>query len=95
MTPAFETQRINHSDAYSRDDVHTNMAESYFSRLRRMIRGQHHRVAAKHLGGYAAHAAWLEDHRLGSNGALANRLIRNVLTFPVSRAWKGYWQGAG
>ena len=60
-----------------------------------MIRGQHHRVAAKHLGGYAAHAAWLDDHRLESNGALANRLIRNVLTFPVSCAWKGYWEGAG
>ena len=95
LAPTFETQRINHSDAYSRDGVNTNMAESYFSRLRRMIRGQHHRVAAKHLGGYAAHAAWLEDHHLESNGALANRLIRNVLTFPVSRAWKGYWQGVG
>jgi transposase-like protein len=95
LTPTFETQRINHSQAYSRDGVHTNMAESYFSRLRRMIRGQHHRVAAKHLGGYAAHAAWLEDHRFESNGRLADRLIRNVLSFPVSRAWKGYWQGAG
>lgn len=95
LTPTFETQRINHSQAYSRGGVHTNMAESYFSRLRRMIRGQHHRVAAKHLGGYAAHAAWLEDHRFESNGRLADRLIRNVLSFPVSRAWKGYWQGAG
>lgn len=95
LTPTFETQRINHSDAYSRDGIHTNMAESYFARLRRMIRGQHHRVGAKHLGAYAAHAAWLEDHRSESNGALAERLIRNVLAFPVSRAWKGYWQGAG
>jgi hypothetical protein len=34
-------QRINHSQAYSRDGVHTNLAESYFSRLRRMIGGQH------------------------------------------------------
>jgi transposase-like protein len=95
LAPAFETQRINHSDAYSRDGVHTNMAESYFSRLRRMIRGQHHRVAAKYLGGYAAHAGWLEDHRLESNGGLTDRLIRNALSIPVSRAWKGYWQGAG
>jgi transposase-like protein len=95
LSPIFETQRINHSEAYSLDGVHTNMAESYFSRLRRMIRGQHHRVAAQHLGGYAAHAAWLEDHRLESNGALADRLITNGLAFPVSRAWKGYWQRAG
>ncbi len=95
LEPTFDARRINHSDAYSRDGVHTNMAESYFSRLRRMIRGQHHRVAAKHLGGYATHAAWLEDHRFKSNGGLADRLIRNALSFPVSRAWKGYWQGAG
>lgn len=95
LAPTFETQRINHSDAYSLDGVHTNMAESYFSRLRRMIRGQHHAVSAKRLGGYAAHAAWLEDHRFDSNGRLADRLIGNVLSIPVSRAWKGYWQGAG
>jgi transposase-like protein len=95
LAPTFEMQRINHSDAYSQDGVHTNMAESYFSRLRRMICGQHHRVAAKHLAGYAAHAAWLEDHRTVSNGRLANRLIGNALAIPVSGAWKGYWQHAG
>lgn len=54
-------RRINHSDAYSRDGAHTNHAESYFSRLRRMIGGQHHRVDGKHLGAYAVHAAWLEE----------------------------------
>ena len=63
-------RRINHSEAYSRDGAHTNHAESYFSRLRRMIGGQHHRVGAQHLGAYAVHAAWLEDHRDQSNGAL-------------------------
>lgn len=95
LTPTFKMHRINHSDAYSRDGVHTNMAESFFSRLRRMIRGQHHAVGTKHLGRYAAQAAWLEDHRLESNGRLADRLIQNALSAPVSRAWKGYWQGAG
>jgi len=94
LTSTFKTQRINHSDAYSRDGIHTNMAESFFSRLRRMIRGQHHAVGSKHLGGYAIHAAWLEDHRLVSNGGLADRLIADALSAPVSRAWKGYWQGA-
>jgi transposase-like protein len=89
---AFDMRRINHSDAYSRDGAHTNHAESYFSRLRRMIRGQHHRVEGKHLGAYAVHAAWLEDHRNQSNGALADRLIGQALAAPVSRSWKGYWQ---
>jgi hypothetical protein len=34
LTSTFDTRRINHSEAYSRDGVHTNMAESDFSRLR-------------------------------------------------------------
>jgi hypothetical protein len=71
LTPTFDTRRINHSDAYSRD------------------------VSANRLGAYAAHAAWLEDHRFESNGWIADQLIRNGLSCPVSRAWKGYWQGAG
>ena len=92
LEPAFEMRRINHSDAYSRDGTHTNQAESYFSRLRRMIGGQHHRVDGKYLSAYAVHAAWLEDHRDQSNGALADRLIGKALAAPVSRNWKGYWQ---
>lgn len=88
----FAIERINHSDAYSQDGVHTNQAESHFARLRRMIGGQHHKVGGTHLGAYAAHAAWLEDHRQQSNGALADRLIGKSLTAPVSRNWKGYWQ---
>ena len=59
LEPTFDMRRINHSDAYSRDGAHTNHAESYFSRLRRMIGGQHHSVDGKHLGAYAVHAAWL------------------------------------
>lgn len=88
----FEMRRINHSEAYSHGSVHTNLAESYFSRLRRMISGQHLRVEGRYLDAYAAHAAWLEDHRFESNGTLANRLIGGALAAPVSRAWKGYWQ---
>ncbi len=88
----FPTERINHSEAYSVNGVHTNFVESYFSRLRRMVRGQHHFVSPKYLHQYASHAAWLEDHRRSSNGALAGRIVRNAMTAPVSREWKGYWQ---
>ena len=88
----FPLERINHSDAYSLNGVHVNGAESFFSRLRRMVGGQHHHVSARYLHQYAAHAAWLEDHRRESNGALAGRIVRNAMTAPVSRQWKGYWQ---
>lgn len=88
----FPTARVNHSEGYSINGVCTNQAESYFSRLRRMASGQHHHVSAKYLHQYAAHAAWLEDHRRESNGALANRIVWNAMAAPVSRTWKGYWQ---
>ena len=88
----FPVSRINHSEAYSANGVCTNQVESYFSRLRRMVGGQHHHVSGKYLHQYAAHAAWLEDHRRESNGTLAGRIVRNAMTAPVSRDWKGYWQ---
>lgn len=95
LAATFDIERVNHSDAYSFfDGIHVNGAESYFARLRRMIRGQHHRVVVGRLGGYAAHAAWLEDHRRHSNGELVAQAIRNGFSALISRLWKGYWQRA-
>lgn len=89
----FETGRINHSEAYSDGNgKHTNFVESYFSRLRRMVSGQHHHVSHHYLYQYANHAAWLEDHRRRSNGANAFALLGGALNHPVSRVWAGYWQ---
>jgi transposase-like protein len=88
----WQVHRINHSEAYCLDGACTNAAESYFSRLRRMVEGQHHSVSPQYLHQYAAHAAWLEDHRREANGALARRALGLALGYTVSRNWKGYWQ---
>jgi transposase-like protein len=88
----WQVDRVNHSVVYSDHGKHTNWAESYFSRLRRMVVGQHHHVSPKYLHQYANHAAWLEDNRRKDNGALAFGLVQNAMGCPVSRAWKGYWQ---
>lgn len=85
--------RINHEEAYSDlSGTHTNNAESFFSRLRRMVRGQHHWVSHKYLHQYAAHAAWLEDHRRVDNGNLVSTVVRGLMAAPVSRDFAGYWQ---
>lgn len=89
LEPPFDVRRINRSEACSRDGVHTDMAESFFSRLRRMIAGRHHKVGSGHLDAHAAHAAKLEDHRDESNGRLADRLVGRALAAPVNRQWKG------
>jgi transposase-like protein len=87
------THRINHSEAYSYGNgVHTNNVESFFSRLRLMVAGQHHHVSPQYLYQYANHAAWLEDHRRRSNGKNAFALLGGALNHPVSPVWKGYWQ---
>lgn len=91
----YAVARINHSELYSEGHgKHTNWVESFFSRLRRMVGGQHHHVSYRYLYQYANHAAWLEDHRRRSNGANAFALLGGALNHPVSRVWAGYWQRA-
>lgn len=90
----WDVDRVNHSEAYGDHGKHTNMAESYFSRLRRMVLGQHHHVSPRYLHQYANHAAWLEDNRRTDNGTLAHIMVSNAMGSPVSRQWKGYWQRA-
>lgn len=87
-------ERVNHSKFYSDHGKHTNWVESFFSRLRRMVSGQHHHVSPRYLYQYANHSAWLEDNRRNDNGRNAGKLLGNALTAPVSRVWAGYWQRA-
>ena len=89
---AFETKRINHSEAYSHEGAHTNWVESYFARLRKMVSGQHHWVSPKYLYQYAEHAAWLEDHRGEGLLELSQRIVGAAMAAPKSRKFKGYWQ---
>lgn len=88
----WQVGRINHSEAYSTPESCTNQVESYFSRLRRMVSGQHHHVSPRYLHQYAAQAAWMEDHRRTDNGRLVHLALGLAMAHPVSRAWKGYWQ---
>ena len=90
----YHVDRVNHSEIYSDQGKHTNMVESFFSRLRNMIEGQHHGVSPQYLHQYANHSAWLEDNRRTDNGTLAKVVVSNAMDTPVSRNWKGYWQRA-
>ena len=70
----FEVKRINHQEAYSLDGACTNMAEEYFSRLRRAEIGIHHHIAGSYLLRYAQESSWREDNRRVSNGDQVNRI---------------------
>jgi transposase-like protein len=88
----FLTRRINHSVEYSTPEACTNMAESFFSRLRRAEIGIHHSIAGPYLAAYATEMAWREDNRRVSNGEQFLMATSAAMAHPVSRQWKGYWQ---
>jgi len=90
----FEVKRINHQKAYSLDGACTNMAEEYFSRLRRAEIGIHHHIARSYLLRYAQESSWREDNRRVSNGDQVNRITALALKRGKSVDFTGYWHRA-
>jgi transposase-like protein len=92
----FTIHRINHEEAYSLEDkeleTHTNLAESFFSRMRRGEIGHHHHVAGPYLIRFAQEAAWREDHRRDPNGFQADRVVTLAMKHKPSLDFAGYWQ---
>lgn len=90
----FETRRVNHSIEYCADDGTTNnLAESYFSRFRRMQYGQTHKFGNLYLANYANEAAYREDTRRWPNGAIFNDIAKKCAITRTNQDWCGYWQG--
>lgn len=90
----FDTRRVNHATEYRASDGTTNnLAESYFSRFRRMQYGQTHKFGNLYLANYANEAAYREDTRRQSNGEIFKDIMRKCARTPTSRDWCGYWQG--
>lgn len=73
----FEVKRISHQEAYSLDGACTNMAEEYFSRLRRAEIGIHHHIAGSYLLRYAqvCTPTWFNGN---GNAPLINYLNQSV-----------------
>lgn len=88
----FEMKRINHQEAYSMDGACTNMAESYFSRIRRGEMGHFHHVAGPYLLRYAQESAFREDARRTSNGEQVRRVTQLALNRAPSIDFAGYYQ---
>lgn len=90
----YDTRRVNHSVEYRADDGTTNnLAESFFSRFRRMQYGQMHKFGNLYLANYANEAAFREDTRRQSNGAIFLEITKRCAKTRASNDWCGYWQG--
>lgn len=90
----FEMVRINHQEAYSLNGVHTNDAESFFSRMRRAEIGHHHHIAGPYLLRFAQEASWREDHRKQANGEQVQAISALAMKCKPSVDFCGYWQRA-
>jgi transposase-like protein len=90
----FTLHRINHQEAYSipEQQIYTNNAESFFSRMRRGEIGHHHHVAGPYLIRVAQEAAWREDHRRDPNGSQVDRIVTLAMKHKPSTEFAGYWQ---
>jgi hypothetical protein len=90
----YSMKRINHQEAYSLDGACSNMAESFFSRMRRAEQGHHHHIAGAYLVRYAQEASWREDNRRVDNGTQVQHLAALALANKPSVDFCGYWQRA-
>jgi transposase-like protein len=90
----YEMHRINHQEAYSLNGACTNMAESFFSRMRRGEIGHHHHIAGPYLVRYAQEAAWREDRRRLANGEQVTVVAGLAMHNKPSVDFCGYWQRA-
>lgn len=90
----YDTRRVNHQLEYRADDGTTNnLAESYFSRFRRMQYGQVHKFGNLYLANYANEAAYREDTRRWSNGQIFRDIVKKCARTRTHHDWCGYWQG--
>lgn len=90
----FNHKTVNHSREFSTPEgVSNNQAESFFTRTRRMIVGQIHRITPKYLFDYMSEAAWREDYRRATPKWMVEELLRMSLRTGQSQWWRGYCQG--
>lgn len=90
----YQVKRINHSIQYfdPLTGACTNLAESYFSRLRRAEIGTFHHIAGKYLSAYAAEMAYREDYCRIDNGTVVNDIALRAFHKKPSVNFCGYWQ---
>jgi transposase-like protein len=88
----FDMLRIDHSLSFSANNACTNMAESYFSVLRRMHMGVHHRIDKRNMHAYASELCWKQDFRAESSDEKVRMLLMLALNSKPSTKWAKYWQ---
>lgn len=70
---------VNHSDGeYKRNGAGTNLAEGYFSQLKRSLDGTHHHVSVDHLDRYLTQFDFMYTHCKATDSDRMRLLVENV-----------------
>lgn len=91
LTLLYKMKRINHSEAFSKDGACTNLAESFFSRVRAAEQGVYKYWTKAYVEKYGAELAWREENARVSNGQQIKLITEKVMQAGTS-SMKGYWQ---
>ncbi|WP_077441468.1 IS1595 family transposase [Rhodanobacter sp. C01] len=90
----FEHFVVNHSVEYSTPEgVNENLAESFFSRVRRGEYGVHHGFRPMYMAFYVHEYAWRETHRRRTQREKVKQLASWLLAPGYSHYWRGYHGG--
>lgn len=90
----YDHQTVQHAVEFSTEDgINDNQAESYFSRLRRHVKGVSHRIEPTYMADIAIEMAWREDMRRSTEGQKLGSLFKAANIHGLSKWWRGYWQG--
>lgn len=89
----FTQTQVNHDIQFvGPNGENTNQAESYFSRLRRFVRGQVHHLGVEYLDLYINEIAYREDVRRWDNRETSFDMITKMLTQAKGKpCFRGYW----
>lgn len=77
----YDMLRVNHNLAFSHNGASTNNMERLWAGLRRMHKGQHHRMSPEYLPFYAAEACWRAETSKMTNEERADDLLRAAFAF--------------
>lgn len=70
---------VDHSAGeYKRNGAGTNLAEGFFSHLKRSLDGTHHQVSREHLGRYLVQFDWLYTHCKATDSQRMRTLLGSV-----------------
>ena len=90
----YDHRTVNHNVQFcTKIGVNNNQAESFWTRVRRMVWGTTHRITPHYLAEYTNEMAWREDVRRRSQRDKLEILLGKMLRSGRSRWWLGYWQG--